>query len=189
MPRLHPLLKKSQFPFRCRFHTTWPNNDNYGRVNSGQYFVWMDTALDYFLQCHCGLVFDRRKLPVLKKLSEKPNDVIVASPFFFVEKNKKQEEILIYYDNILCFCAENNFQYFDPVSYPESIEMGVGVENIGKSSVTFRVGVFSVDDDGDEKIKSLGKYVHVFVNRNDQRPIKEMPEGLKKSLEKIQLQF
>jgi acyl-CoA thioester hydrolase len=159
---------RSVFPFRCRIQAHCPNNDTTGKIHSGQYFVWMDTALDYYLQAHSGIIFDKTQLSSLKKLVEKQNEIIVASPYF----------------------EENEFLFFHSIKYPERIEMGVGVESLGKSSATFRVGVFSAKEDKEsENLKAVGKYVAVFVNRDDQRPIKEMPSSLKTSLEKLTLRF
>ena len=59
-------------------------------------------------------------------------------------------------------------QYFESVSYPTPIEIGVRVESLGTSSVTYRLGVFSP-----ETTLSLacGRYTHVYVDATERRPV------------------
>ena len=57
--------------------------------------------------------------------------------------------------------------YFAPVSFPESIEVGVAVERLGSSSVTYRVAVFAA---GRDAASAAGRFTHVYVDRRDRRP-------------------
>jgi acyl-CoA thioester hydrolase len=59
-------------------------------------------------------------------------------------------------------------QYFSPVSYPAPVEIGLRVEAIGKSSVTYRLDVFS---GADELSLAGARYTHVYVDSATRRPV------------------
>jgi acyl-CoA thioester hydrolase len=62
-------------------------------------------------------------------------------------------------------------------------ELGLRVNKLGKSSVTYEFALF---EKGVEEVKSVGEFVHVFVDRETGRPATSgMNESLKKGLEKI----
>ena len=167
----------------------------------------MDTAIDLYLQMYGGIQFvghassDKQKHQwILKRFGDTSNksSPIVKTPFSngvsLLENNNNENSQQN--NNILCFCAENQFRFYNSVSYPDNLLFGVGVSEIRRNSATFRVGVVSEekmisgglasDNNDDVEIDAVGKYVHVFVNDDEhQRPVKEMPEKLKKSLEKI----
>ncbi|HMB54092.1 MAG TPA: thioesterase family protein [Thermoanaerobaculia bacterium] len=65
------------------------------------------------------------------------------------------------------FVVRTECDYFAPLAYPQAVEAGVAVERLGSSSVTYRVGVFAV---GEEKAAAAGRFVHVYVDRETQRP-------------------
>ena len=52
---------------------------------------------------------------------------------------------------------------------------------LGKSSVRYEIGLFSV---GAEEPAAVGHFVHVFVERESRRPT-EMPEQLRGALERL----
>ncbi|CAF9938734.1 hypothetical protein IMSHALPRED_001069 [Imshaugia aleurites] len=79
----------------------------------------------------------------------------------------------------------SNADYFRPVGFPSIVDLGLRVNKLGKSSVTYEVGVF---ERGDEKISAVGGYTHVFVERETNRPAATgMPEEIRRGLEKISL--
>lgn len=61
--------------------------------------------------------------------------------------------------------SECNF--FASVGFPAVLELGLRVNKIGNSSVTYEVGVF---EQGQPEVKTVGGYTHVFVNRATMRP-------------------
>ena len=67
-------------------------------------------------------------------------------------------------------------QYFAPLSYPQTLDLGLRVNKIGKSSVEYEVGVFAQDD---EAVAAVGGYTHVFV---DSRTRKALPSGITKDM-------
>lgn len=58
--------------------------------------------------------------------------------------------------------------YFAPLAFPGSVEVGLAVERVGQSSVTFRLGVFP---DGASEPAAQGRFTHVYVDRQTRRPI------------------
>ena len=71
--------------------------------------------------------------------------------------------------------------FFESVAFPDAIEVGVRVEKIGRSSVTYQLGVFRA---GSALAAAQGSFTHVYVTRADQRPtpvpgpVRSLLEGL-----------
>jgi len=64
--------------------------------------------------------------------------------------------------------VETGCRYARPLSYPEPVEVGLAIEQIGRSSVRYRLGVFGP---GDSEAAAEGFFVHVYVGREDRRPV------------------
>ena len=76
------------------------------------------------------------------------------------------------------FCA-----YFSSVSFPDVLDLGLRVSKLGSSSVTYEVGVFRV---GEDDVKVVGGYTHVFVPRETMRPVKGgMQSVIREGLERL----
>ena len=56
--------------------------------------------------------------------------------------------------------ANTYFDYFGSVSYPGSVDVGLRVVKLGRSSVVYEVGVFGR---GEEGVKAVGGSMHVWV--------------------------
>jgi acyl-CoA thioester hydrolase len=73
--------------------------------------------------------------------------------------------------------------YFGSIAFPAVAELALRVNKLGKSSVTYEVALF---ERGVEEVKSVGEFIHVFVDRETGRPAAEgMNEDLKKGLQMI----
>lgn len=57
--------------------------------------------------------------------------------------------------------------YFGSVAFPSIVDLGLRVNKLGKSSVTYEVGFF---ERGFEDVRAVGGYTHVFVERETNRP-------------------
>lgn len=57
--------------------------------------------------------------------------------------------------------------YFAPLSFPAEVEVGMAVEQLGTSSVIYRLGVFAPSGD---RATAQGRFTHVYVDRNQRRP-------------------
>ncbi|MDP3255719.1 MAG: thioesterase family protein [Bosea sp. (in: a-proteobacteria)] len=77
--------------------------------------------------------------------------------------------------------VETTCSYFESVAFPETVELGLGVERLGTSSVTYRIGVFR---EGGERAAAQGRFTHVHVDRATQRPV-PIPAALRAALETL----
>ncbi len=68
--------------------------------------------------------------------------------------------------------VENSCRYFAPLSFPAEVEVGIAVDQIGNSSVTYRLGVFA---QGATMPAADGHFTHVYVGRADRRPVSLPP--------------
>src|SRR4051794_40262374 len=59
--------------------------------------------------------------------------------------------------------AEASCRFFQEMSYPAPIELGVAVERVGRSSITYRVGLFQ----GSSDAAAEGRVVAVYVDNTD----------------------
>jgi len=77
--------------------------------------------------------------------------------------------------------VETGCRYARSLAYPEPVEIGLGVTRIGRSSVSYRLGVFSA---GVEGPAAEGHFVHVYVGRNSRLPV-ELPQSWREQFETI----
>jgi acyl-CoA thioester hydrolase len=77
---------------------------------------------------------------------------------------------------------ETQCNYFAPVEFPQTVEAGLRVAHIGKSSVRYEVGLFV---HGEPLTAAKGHFVHVYVDRVSRRPA-ALPGSLKSVLEALQ---
>ena len=76
--------------------------------------------------------------------------------------------------------VETHCNYFSPLTFPEPVEVGLRVANMGKSSVRYELAVFGAG----ELSAAKGHFVHVYVDAQTHRPV-ELPAPLKKLLETV----
>ncbi|MDM7949679.1 thioesterase family protein [Hydrogenophaga sp.] len=82
---------------------------------------------------------------------------------------------------VIGFVVETQCNYFAPLAFPQTVQAGLRVAQLGSSSVRYEVGLFA---EGHETAAACGHFVHVYVDRVTQRPV-PLPETLKNSLEKL----
>ncbi|WP_165404189.1 acyl-CoA thioesterase [Egicoccus halophilus] len=63
--------------------------------------------------------------------------------------------------------VETGCRYLHPVSFPQHLEIGLGVERLGDTSITYRLAVFA---DGRDEAVALGRFTHVYVEQSSGRP-------------------
>ena len=80
--------------------------------------------------------------------------------------------------------VESGCTFHRELSFPQVIEAGLLVEKIGKSSVTYRVGLFIEDD---SEPAASGHFVHVYVDREKRKPVR-VPENIRQALRPIMLE-
>lgn len=82
---------------------------------------------------------------------------------------------------VIGITPETHCNFLAELTYPEIVEAGLRVRRLGKSSVTYEVGLFKA---GRVAPAAFGHFVHVFVERATMRPT-TMPDGIRASLEAL----
>lgn len=77
--------------------------------------------------------------------------------------------------------VETTCTYFESVVFPETVEVGLSLEKLGTSSVTYRIGVFR---EGGGQAVAQGRFTHVYVERATQKPV-AIPAPLRAALETL----
>ncbi len=72
--------------------------------------------------------------------------------------------------------AESGCRYLGELKFPDPLAVGLAVERLGRTSVTYRLGVFHTLDAGDQPVAAVGHWVHVYVDRTHRRPVPIPPE-------------
>ncbi|KAI9759204.1 MAG: hypothetical protein M4579_002491 [Chaenotheca gracillima] len=79
--------------------------------------------------------------------------------------------------------VHSSSDFFGSVGFPAVVQLGLKVSKLGKSSVTYEIGVF---EQGVDEVKAVGSFTHVFVDRESNRPAAEgMSDATRKGLEKL----
>lgn len=76
---------------------------------------------------------------------------------------------------------ETQCNYFAPLAFPQTVEAGLRVSNLGRSSVRYEVGLFAA---GEPLTAARGHFIHVYVDKIHRRPVL-LPDALKKLLETL----
>jgi len=77
--------------------------------------------------------------------------------------------------------VETSCSYFAPLGFPGDVDVGIAVERLGNSSVTYRIGVF---DAGQAEPSAQGHFTHVYVGRVGRRPA-ALPDEWRGKLETL----
>lgn len=76
---------------------------------------------------------------------------------------------------VVSLVVETGCTYFESVTYPEPVDLGIRVDRIGTSSITYGLGVFRKEA---ELTAAVGRFVHVTVDRGTRRPV-PLPDALR----------
>ncbi|MDA7414804.1 thioesterase family protein [Xenophilus arseniciresistens] len=71
------------------------------------------------------------------------------------------------------FVVETQCNYFAPLAFPQVVQAGIRVAHAGASSVRYEIGLFA---QGSDHAAAQGHFVHVYVDRQSQRPVALPPE-------------
>ena len=69
--------------------------------------------------------------------------------------------------------------YFESLSFPQTVHAGLAVAELGRSSVTYELGLFA---DNAPLAAAVGHFVHVYVDRATRRPA-AIPLNLSQALQ------
>ncbi|THH05039.1 hypothetical protein EW145_g5088 [Phellinidium pouzarii] len=148
---------RNSYRYFIIYRTRWSDNDQYSHVNNAVYYHLIDSVVNTYLAERCGCC----PTPSSSSAGEGPPIGLVVSSY----------------------C-----DFLAPLSFPEPVTVGLRVARLGKSSVSYEVGFFEGvedDDNADKAAKAVGGYTHVFVDRTQRRPVKEMSATLRTGLRAI----
>ncbi|MFV2142740.1 acyl-CoA thioesterase [Isoptericola sp. G70] len=77
------------------------------------------------------------------------------------------------------YCVASSCEFTAPVAYPADLEVAIGVERLGTTSVTWDLPILLA---GDEKPVAVGRFTHVFVDATTERPV-PVPDGVRSAVE------
>ena len=80
--------------------------------------------------------------------------------------------------------AEVSCRYFEEMGFPEPVELGLAVERLGRSSITYRIGLFQGEGD---LACAEGRFVHVYVDNTvpGPRPVVPVPDDIRAAVEPL----
>jgi len=77
--------------------------------------------------------------------------------------------------------VNSSCDYHAPVAYPRALEGALRIDRLGNSSVQYGIAIFA---DGEERACANGSFTHVFVDRENSRPV-PIPDAMRRALEAI----
>lgn len=80
---------------------------------------------------------------------------------------------------VLGVVAEASCRYYEEVAFPGTVDVGVRVTRIGRTSVVFGFGLFVA---GVEEIATHGEWAQVYIDRETRRPV-PIPDVVRDHLE------
>ena len=81
----------------------------------------------------------------------------------------------------IALVVETGCTYAAPLEFPQPVEVGLAVAELGRSSIRYRIGIFAKDA---ADAAAEGDFVHVVVDRTTRRPV-EIPPEWRRKLEAI----
>ena len=84
-------------------------------------------------------------------------------------------------DPVIGLVVETACTFHASLSFPETIDAGLAITKLGRSSVAYRIGLFRR---GEDDPAATGRFVHVWVDRGTQRPA-EVPPRIRAALERL----
>ncbi len=79
------------------------------------------------------------------------------------------------------YVVHSNCNFVSSIAYPDVIEAGLVTKKLGKTSVTYGIGIFKKEND---TVSAYGEFVHVCVNKALNKP-KVIPKKIRRSIELI----
>jgi acyl-CoA thioester hydrolase len=94
----------------------------------------------------------------------------------------EQGALDIHHGETIGLVIETQCNYFAPLAFPQAIDAGIRVAKLGSSSVRYEIGLFA---QGEDLCAARGHFVHVYVDKENRRPVKALPLKLKTVLETL----
>lgn len=168
-----------------RLLTTPPPPSRSPTRSNAVYYLAADAAINAYLVSHCGLQPYRQ-----------PTDPPPTDPR----------------SDVLGLMISTSAIYYAPATFPCLLRVGMRVIKLGSSSVTYELGMWELPDptrgqplpiagvggmiqapsapalDGEALAGTLTRATHVYVDRKNRRPVRPMPEGIGKGLERLRVE-
>jgi acyl-CoA thioester hydrolase len=93
----------------------------------------------------------------------------------------EQGSLDIHGGSVVGFVVSSSCDYFASIAYPQVIDVGLRVGKLGNSSVQYELAVFKA---GEDEACAAGRFVHVFVDRQSNRPV-AIPDALRQALQRL----
>ena len=112
------------------------------------------------------------------------NNVVYYS-FFDTAVNRHLIEsgaLDIHHGEVIGLVIETHCNYFSSLAFPQTVQAGLRVAHVGRSSVRYEVGLFG---EGEAESAAHGHFVHVYVDRHTRRPV-ALPDHFLRALRDLQ---
>ncbi|RAH87703.1 hypothetical protein BO86DRAFT_405666 [Aspergillus japonicus CBS 114.51] len=184
---------RSDYLFHQTHQTRWHDNDMYAHLNNTVYTKLFDSIINTYLITHCGMNPFSANNPTEKDrtLNLQPGSQSTPQPGSQTTGSQTNESQTTSQTSPatspttpqIGLIIASHCDYFASVSFPDTLELGLRVNQLGRSSVTYEVGVFRR---GEAAVKVVGGYTHVFVARETMRPTAgEMDPAVRRGLERL----
>jgi acyl-CoA thioester hydrolase len=90
----------------------------------------------------------------------------------------------IQHGSVIGLCVESHCSYHAPLTFPDPVQAGLRVGQLGRTSVRYEIGLFRGDD---PEPAANGHFVHVFVDRETRRPA-TIPADLRSVLQALSVE-
>ncbi len=84
---------------------------------------------------------------------------------------------------VIGLVVQTQCHYFEPLSFPQRLQVGLRVARRGGSSVHYGLGLFA---EGADLSAAVGRFVHVYVDRHSRRPV-ALPLELRAALAPLEM--
>lgn len=84
----------------------------------------------------------------------------------------------IHAGEVIGLVVQTQCHYFESLAFPQTVHAGLRVARLGRSSVTYELGLFADDA---PLAAAVGRFVHVYVDRASRRPV-PLPDPLRAAL-------
>ena len=178
------------------------DNDQYSHLNNSVYNLLYDTIINKYLVERCGLQ------PLPTSTTPKHRHLLESGPPLshsdwptpsFVphsevrHKSEAELELPCSPADVIGLVVSSWSTFHRPLSFPSQLLLGMRVTKLGRSSVSYEVGVFgplleeplksgSSPQLEDESVAAVGGFTHVFVDKEERRPVKGLPRSLSEGL-------
>lgn len=95
----------------------------------------------------------------------------------------RQGVLDIHQGTVIGLVIETQCNYFAPLAFPQEVDVGIRVAQLGRTSVRYEVGIFAA---GQALCAARGHFIHVYVDKNSRAPV-PLPENLRLHLQTLSL--